>query len=770
MPRRLRLHVTAVIGAGLVCLAVALVRIIASGQAPSPWRFGAAAGLFVLGDLSIMSVRFGHDNATFTWSEPVMISAALLLPAPWLPVAAALGIATHHIARRREPVKVAFNTALFAVGATLFELVLRLTGGTIAGPSSEVRALLGVAIAGAAFSVFSSALVYVAVAFAQDLAVSQVSRESYGLRAMVCLGNVSIGVAIMFMAAHDPWTLLVLPLFLSLLYFSYGSYLRAMQERDTWAAVQSASRELVRLDQDAITENVLARAMTLFRAEFVELMLVDGEPGEHATAFRRLGEDTDVVTGAPLDLARGFWPRAYAEREPFEVTARTAPAVQRLELASLGLAQCLVAPLTTQQGCIGTLRVGFRGVVKLRERETTVFATFANHVTAAVHNARLHEAVVEKGNRLAGVLDNTSDGILAVDALGRVLSWNPAMERLTGQPSAHACGAPLDLGMVYGPEAAPSRISGAWLHELVLRQGDSVTPVFVRTEEPRPRWLQLSISPVRSANGELENVVIVVRDITALREAEEAKQDFLATVSHELRTPLTSLKGWLHTLLHPDFAPDTDQLRDIHSRMQHQTGRLQRLIEDLLSASSFDHGEFGIELGPVSVDDVVARAVHNMSQDEASRPVHHERAGLAGTALADAGRVEQVVANLLSNADKYCPAGTPVVITVGRSGADVLVSVRDSGPGISEDQHELVFERFTRLGHHMTREVPGTGLGLHIARQLVEAMGGRIWVESEVGAGSTFRFTLPAAPLVAAVDEVTQRRDRSRVVDLSSSG
>ena len=223
----------------------------------------------------------------------------------------------------------------------------------------------------------------------------------------------------------------------------------------------------------------------------------------------------------------------------------------------------------------------------------------------------------------------------------------------------------------------------------------------------------------------------------------------MATVSHELRTPLTSLKGFLLTLLRPDFDPPDELVREYHGRMLNQARRLQRLIEDLLSVSHLESGEFGIEATAVNVDEVVEKVLQDLSLSDLGRPVEHRRAGLTAMAVADAVRLEQIVANLVSNAHKYSPPGEPITITVERVSDRVLVKVTDAGPGIPEDQQEAVFERFRRLGHHLTRAQGGTGLGLYIARRLVEAMGGRIWVESRLGAGSTFQFHIPAAPLVA---------------------
>ena len=755
-PRPLRLLSAGVLVVGAASVLSAIARIGLGTPMPEVWEFAAAFLLFAVGDIPIVHVRLGHDRCSFTWSEVAMIVGLALLSGPWLVLAAGTGVAVSHLAARRAPIKVAFNALLFAAGALLAEVVFGWLNGAPAALSHDVRPLISLAVAGVMFSVASSFAVAAAVAFSQQVPVRVLYRKAYGLRLLVCLGNVTIGIAVVFMASLNPATLVVLPLFLGLLYLSYSSFLRAMQERDVWADLQAASGDLVRLDQAAVSRAVIERAQSLFSAEFVEVLLVDGVPGTRATAVRLAHGDVTEQDGAPLAIAGGYWPRAHAEREPFVVRACDSAEVHRADLAEHGLVMCVVAPLLTQHGCIGALRLGFRGQVRLRSRELLVLSTYANYVATSLDNARLFESVAAEQARLAGILDNTSDGIFSVDASGAVQSWNPAMARLTGVPAEQAIGRPVGLGM--DTEAA-ERIGPEWVSRMLSE--DTSRSLVVGSEDGRQRWLELRVSGVSAVGDESPGAVVVVRDVTSQREADEAKQDFLATVSHELRTPLTSLRGWLTTILHPDFRPGPDETREINERMLHQTTRLQRLIEDLLNASTLDRGdEFDVDTEAVQVDEVVRRALLDLVQ-HSSRPTRQIRGGPAMIARADAGRLEQVIGNLLANADKYCPSGIPVVVAVERSGDDILISVSDGGPGIPENAHEVIFDRFTRLGNHLTREVPGTGLGLHIARRLVETMGGRIWVESSPGAGATFRFTLPAVHDSVALGQLPAPRGTS---------
>jgi signal transduction histidine kinase len=332
------------------------------------------------------------------------------------------------------------------------------------------------------------------------------------------------------------------------------------------------------------------------------------------------------------------------------------------------------------------------------------------------------------------------------------------MARITGLLADEALGRPpFDGVSARAEDGTPATIE--WLRRMRVSVPGSGSPessgsalVGVTPSGSETRWLNLSIAPARRGSDE-NALVVVARDVTSLREAEEAKQEFVATVSHELRTPLTPLKGFLLTLLRDDFEPDAEQLDEILHRMLQQADRLEVLIEDLLSMSRLERGEFRIEPTVVDIDSVLDSVIA-----ERTRPA--ARVGLARVAaMADEGRLVQVMANLLSNAEKYSPLDGRIEVSVqtlagiGEHADDgvVEIAVSDQGPGIPEDQREAVFDRFRRLGNHLTREQGGTGLGLYIARRLVESMGGRIWVEGQLGAGSTFVFTLPLAPAEARV-------------------
>jgi PAS domain S-box-containing protein len=737
-PRALHVWVATVIGLGLLAVSVGL----ADGgldARPPWWKVGLAAVAFLLGDVPALQIRFGHHS--FTWSETALIIGLVLLPPSWLLVLAPACVGVAHLLARRAPVKVAFNTAGFAVGVLLATSVHHWLAVASPEPPVTPRAWFALAGAASAFFLWNGVSVSMAVALSQGLPLFSVYRKGLGLNSLVFLGNTVFGVTLVALGGTHAETLLALPVFCGLLFLAYRAYLQAIEDRDTWALLQSTSRDLLDTTQAGLAPVVVQRAASLFRAELVELILVGEEVGRTALVWRG-GADGDVES-THQDIGRGdtmFWPRLLSSREPFEIRYEGAPPGQQAELDAAGLKQWVVEPLLSHDRCLGALRLGFRGPVRMRPRELQVFSTFVNHVSTSLSNARLFEEMNEERSKLSQVFTNSSDGILSVDEAGRVSSWNPAMTAITGRIAADAIDRPLQEALAATAEDGEP-VTPCWLRRHFGEGGAVQAMVCVACGGPEPRWLSLSAAAVNGPEG--DSFVVVARDVTALRHAEQAKQDFVATVSHELRTPLTPLKGFLLTLMRPDFDPAPGDRAIFYGRMLDQAHRLERLIEDLLSIAQIERGTFSVESGPVLVDEVIERVAQI-----STRPLELECGGADAVAHADPGRLEQVLHNLVRNAEKYSPADGRITVSVAMGAGEVEIVVADEGPGIAREDQEVIFERFRRLGSHLTRASGGAGLGLYIARRLVDAMGGRIWVESEPGTGAHFHVALPSETLI----------------------
>jgi len=260
------------------------------------------------------------------------------------------------------------------------------------------------------------------------------------------------------------------------------------------------------------------------------------------------------------------------------------------------------------------------------------------------------------------------------------------------------------------------------------------------------RWLQVNAAAVVDRTGSPAGAILVLHELTRIKQLENTRQEFVANVSHELRTPLSLIKGYVETLL--DGAKDDPEkcLRFLQTIEKH-TDRLTFLIEDLLTISRLESGGIVMNLHPVSLrseaqhvlDDLQARAAEKMVRLENTIPD-----GLL--AKADADRLEQVLYNLVENAINYGRPDGCVRVSARALTAQprVEVWVEDNGPGIPAEARDRVFERFYRVDRARARDSGGTGLGLSIVKHIVQAHGGEVWLKSEMGEGTTFFFTLPA--------------------------
>ncbi|QSQ11340.1 ATP-binding protein [Myxococcus landrumensis] len=352
------------------------------------------------------------------------------------------------------------------------------------------------------------------------------------------------------------------------------------------------------------------------------------------------------------------------------------------------------------------------------------------------------------------LFDSAPVGLGFLDTNLRYVRVNERLARINGMPAeAHVGKSPCEL---LGPGGPPT--------EAMLREAlDSGAPVVERQVDteavgfPGPRRLLTgSCYPVRTPDGHLLGVGALVEDATQrklaeeererlYREAQEAirvRDDFLSIASHELKTPLTPLSLRLATLerkLERGEHVDPSTLRHARQHLLRMTG----LINDLLDASRIEAGRLMLHPQPTRMDSLVEHVLESMEAQRGSHELRFEHPEQAVQVFADPYRLEQVISNLVENALKYSPDGGLIRVTLQTRGELALLSVSDSGIGIPEDQQKLLFERYFRARNVSSRSYGGLGLGLYISRDIVEHHGGRIWVESEVGHGSTFHVALP---------------------------
>jgi two-component system, OmpR family, phosphate regulon sensor histidine kinase PhoR len=504
---------------------------------------------------------------------------------------------------------------------------------------------------------------------------------------------------------------------------------RATAEQLTRAGRLLASE----LDPAAVLDEVVERAPSLVNADACTIRLVEGEelvvaaaegPGaERVEGFRssalgRLCGDV-VQSGAPLSLPGAGHDARLRGLDP---------------MLEAGHVSYLGVPLDGPEGTpLGVLAVYAAVAHVWAGDEIEALQALAASTSAALANAGLYQAIALEKERGAAILASIADGIVAVDGEGDVVLWNAAAERVTGIAAEGALGfkpAELLRRTLESPEDAPP---GERLLS-ITRDGEEV-------------WLALRETVMRDPAGRVSGRVFAFRDISADRLVEQVKTDFVSTVSHELRTPLTSIYGFAETLLRQDVDFSGEERDTFLGYIASESQRLTAIVDSLLNVARLDTGDLEVHLAPTDVRIVARRVVESFPTPGSNGHrlvVDLPEAPLAATA--DPDKLQQVLSILLDNALRYSPAGGVVTLGAARRRDVVEMSVADEGIGIPQADHEQIFRKFYRGTDATLRTGPGgTGLGLFIARGLVTAMGGRIWVTSSEGGGARFAFELPAA-------------------------
>ncbi|MFQ5575877.1 MAG: sensor histidine kinase, partial [Anaerolineae bacterium] len=261
-----------------------------------------------------------------------------------------------------------------------------------------------------------------------------------------------------------------------------------------------------------------------------------------------------------------------------------------------------------------------------------------------------------------------------------------------------------------------------------------------------PTILRVFATAVTGDNNRLIGEVRVVHDVTQERELERMKDDFVSIVSHELRTPLFSIQGFVRLML-DDEAPDPGAQREFLTIIERQANQLAELVTNLLDLNKISAGTLTIEKQLVQPLDIINQTVLKL-QGFAHREKVHLTSALPASlppVMGDGQRLEQVLTNLVGNAIKFTPQEGQVSVSAALNGQHITVSVTDTGIGIAPKDLERIFTKFYQVEDHQTRSVQGSGLGLHISKQLIEDHGGKIWAESQLGKGSTFYIQLNVA-------------------------
>jgi len=350
--------------------------------------------------------------------------------------------------------------------------------------------------------------------------------------------------------------------------------------------------------------------------------------------------------------------------------------------------------------------------------------------------ARLDHTIrtlTEERNLSAAILGSMVEGVAVVNAGERLVFANPGFASI--------------LGLDVPPVAGSSLLEVVRQTELIgavrrVLAGEPRVEAEIITGTLRQHYFAATVASVRA--GETSGAVIVLHDITDLRKLERIRRDFVANVSHEFRTPLTAIQGFAETLIGGAIDDPQNRGRFLAIILEHSR-RLARLTEDLLRLSQMDAEQLELEVRAVSVAQLIESCYETAQRRAAEKGLSlslNVPSQLPDVA-ADNRRLQEVLQNLLDNAIQYTLPGGKIVLSAETRGDEVIFTVADTGIGIPQADQPRIFERFYRVDVARSREAGGTGLGLSISKHLVEAQGGRIWVESEVGVGSKFHFAIP---------------------------
>lgn len=698
----------------------------------------------LLAGTEAVSLFFHGKNAgriSLSTAEAILLPMLVVLSFPQFVWGAAIANAFARLPRWRiAAFKETFNVAQYGVAAFLAALVWRaLYDGSV---SLSARNAAAAALAMVVFQLGTHLFVAIAIALASREPLLKVSASVAPATLVNLAASIMVGLILTSSYLTAPWTAVLFPVLLGGLYLGYRAILQQSRERERVESLYSGTRALASSpDIDEALVGFLRAIADIASATEGRAYVMEGN--QVVMSAVRDGVAVSRLQSAPEALLRDILIELDRSGGSLVVSEDTTGPWRKLA-AAIGVRSLVAVPLLVNDNSVGALIAADRiGAGEFGDADTRLLEALAAELTVSLDSHRLFAEVAEERERFGRIFHGSKEGICLIDGAGVVQAWNPALERITGHPASSVMGKVWSDAVVIR-DRTENRLTG---DELVGAEPDEELELV--TKSGPSRWITTLAGPV----GETENAgwVVLVRDVTAEHEVETAKSDFLSTISHELRTPLTTIKGSLQVLgrgreaLPPQLA---DQMIGVTTR---GAERLERLVMNLLAVSQIESGTMSVFPDEVSLDALVREKAESMLQG-------HERFVIEGgdgplVVRADRERVGHAVEHLIENALKFGGPQGEIRISITRDNGYGRVSVSDEGPGIPAGDRERIFERFVRLGDVLTRETQGAGVGLFIAVRSIEAMGGRVWVDSEVGKGSTFHLTVPLARPMAVEDQ-----------------
>ena len=443
-----------------------------------------------------------------------------------------------------------------------------------------------------------------------------------------------------------------------------------------------------------------------------------------------------------------------------------------VELArAAGLESVIAFPIVDAGVVIGVVELLGGQARKVEDDEVTMLSTVGVEIGQFIRRSDIAQALRRSEADHRAIFERSPIGIVRTSADGDLVEANPAVLGMLGHDlETMRESAWPDLLRAYDVAAGRHRVAPLLAG---ITPGASVQ-VRGATGSGKWLWLQLTATSIPDSNGRPEHLLVMVEDVTTVRETSDqlaealesqrsananlekldhTKTEFLSIVSHEFRTALTGIQGFSELIR--DGGLETDEVRAYGGYIFNDADRINRLIGDMLDLDRMESGRMSMRSGDVDINEVLTEAMARAGTGASQVEFKSDLDPRLPIVMGDRDRLIQVVSNLVNNAIKYSPDGGTVTLSTRSEGGYALVSVTDTGLGIPPDEIGHVFERFRRVRSGAAQSIPGTGLGLTIVKQIVEMHGGKIWVESAVGHGSAFHFTVP---LVAENATPLQRR------------
>jgi two-component system NtrC family sensor kinase len=544
-------------------------------------------------------------------------------------------------------------------------------------------------------------------------------------------------------------------------------YERAQQKLHQLNVLQDTSRAIIeQLDYDQVLRTVLRNASALLGTNMASVFVPSEVPHQlHIRAA--VGLPDSYVRQTRVTLGTGCVGRVVALGKPIAIT----DIYEDEHLADFTGAAIPVAaeyrglisvPLISQGVVQGGLCVYSVQPRAWNVAEAELLMVFASLAANAMYNAALFDRLRAEKATLLTTIQSMTDAIIVTDAVGRVILANPVADHLFDVPFTSSGGCNLVGLLRQSPHVVHYRPDES-LQDSFLRvlSDGQVFRSEIQIEREETLSLEHSLLPIMGADGAIMGAVAVFHDITELKKLDRLKTDFISTVSHELRTPMTSIKGFIKLILVEELGPITPQQRECLSVADQEADHLTHLINDLLDISRIEAGRLQFTWARLAPGELIAQVLQTLRPQAGERRLYLEADipnGLPAV-RGDRQRVIQILTNLVENALKFTPPGGRVGVGAAAEEGMLRVWVTDTGVGIPVHALSRVFDRFYQVDGAGARSRSGTGLGLAIVKQLVELHGGRSWVESRPGRGTTFTFTLPLAGLEDGSETGNGKRD-----------